>query len=435
MRRSLSYRQSLTEAIRTWLPHGLFSRWPLRRGLLLRPQRLVWLALLMAWSAEQTLAERFDAAADLLRALFPWWRLGRSYTGFSRAMAAWDAALRPALSQRLRRQLQSLAGRHWTRQGWCAFAADGSRYECPRSRANQETLGCAGKKRTAPQLFATSLWHMGTGQLWDYRVGPGTASERRHLEDMLADLPAEALVVADAGFVGYDLCARVLRARRHFLLRVGANVHLLQQLGYAEVEADGTVYLWPEDRRDREPLVLRLLLLPRGKQRMYLLTDVLHEPDLSAEAAATLYAMRWGVEIFYRCSKQTLARRKMLSHAPAQAGVELSWAILGLWLLGIMSLAGILARGQDPLSWSVALARKHVRQAMRRAAGAQRCPARLADRLARATQDGYERHGSKKARDWPHKKREKPPGEPKIRVATREEVSCAQELREEKSVA
>lgn len=435
MKRSLSYRQGLTAAIRTWLPHGFFGRWALRHGLRWTPQRLVWLALLMAWSAEQTLAERFEGAADLLRVLFPWWRLGRTYTGFSQALAAWDDALRPALAQRLRRRLQTLAGRHWTRQGWCAFAADGSRYECPRTRANQEELGCAGKQRTAPQLFLTSLWHMGTGQLWDYRVGPGTASERRHLEGMLADLPAEALVVADAGFVGYDLCARVVEARRHFLLRVGANVHLLQQLGYAEVEDDGTVYLWPEDRRDQEPLVLRLLVLPRGKKRMYLLTDVLHEPELPAEAAALLYEMRWGVEIFYRSSKQTLARRKMLSHAPGQAEVELAWAILGLWLLGLMSLAGILARGQDPLSWSVALARKHVRQAMRRAVGVRRCPAPLADQLATATRDGYERHGSKKARDWPHKKREKPPGEPKIRVATAEEVSCAQEVRNKKRVA
>ena len=39
------------------------------------------MALLLAWSAEQTLAERFDAAGDLLSALFPHWRLGRSYTG------------------------------------------------------------------------------------------------------------------------------------------------------------------------------------------------------------------------------------------------------------------------------------------------------------------------------------------------------------------
>lgn len=36
-------------------------------------------------------------------------------------------------------------------------------------------------------------------------VGPGTASERRHLEEMLADLPPRSLLVADAGFTGSDV--------------------------------------------------------------------------------------------------------------------------------------------------------------------------------------------------------------------------------------
>ena len=90
---------------------------------------------------------------------------------------------------------------------------------------------------------------MGLGLPWDYRIGPGTASERRHLEDMLPDLPDDAVVVADAGFSGYDLYRRLLGARRSFLLRVGSNVHLLRRLGYAEREGPDTVYLWPEARR------------------------------------------------------------------------------------------------------------------------------------------------------------------------------------------
>jgi hypothetical protein len=39
----------------------------------------------------------------------------------------------------------------------------------------------------------TSLWHMGVGLPWDFRVGPGTDSERRHLEQMLEDLPQKSL--------------------------------------------------------------------------------------------------------------------------------------------------------------------------------------------------------------------------------------------------
>lgn len=430
MQRSSSYRQSLVEAIRTWLPAPFFSRWRLRQRLLWRPQRLVWMALLMAWSAEQTLTGRFEAVRDLLHALFPQWRLGQSYTGWYEAAAQWTTALQPAVAKRLRQQMQRFAGKAWTRQGWCAFAADGSRIDCPRTAANEAELGCAGRKRTGPQLYVTTLWHMGLGLPWDFRIGPGTASERRHLEAMLPDLPAGALVVADAGFVGYELCQRLLSAGQNFLLRVGSNVQLLQKLGYAVREGRWTVYLWPEKHRQRAPLVLRLIVLPQGKKhKMYLLTNVRDAAALPVADAAVLYEMRWGVEVFYRSTKQTLARRKMLSRTPEAARVELTWAILGIWLLGVMSVAGILAQGGDPLAWSVALARRHVRRAMRRAVSDQRCRESLTAQLAAATQDAYERHGSKKARDWPHKKREKQPGAPKIVPASAQQIRRAKRLR------
>ena len=435
MKRTSSYRAGLIGAIREWLPTQFFSRWKLRGGVAWTPQRLVWMALLMAWSAEQTLTERFDALGDLLRSLFPRWRLGGTYTGWYVALARWSAVLQPAVAKRLRREMQAMAGPHWTRQGWCAFAADGSRVECPRTAANEAVLGCAGRKRTAPQLFLTTLWHMGLGLPWDFRIGPGTSSERRHLEEMLADLPANAWVVADAGFVGYDLCRRILAARRSFLLRVGANVHLLSKLGYAVREQGSTVYLWPQDRQDQPPLVMRLIVLPRGRKKMYLLTNVANATELSDESAAVLYEMRWGVELFYRSWKQTLCRRKMLSHTPEAARLELSWGVLGLWLLGMMSVSAILRRGGDPLAWSVALARKHVRQTMRRAVSDRRRSPSLSEQLAKATQDGHERSGSKKARNWPHKKREKPPGEPKIMPATAEQIQRAQDLQNEKAAA
>jgi hypothetical protein len=431
MRRPSSYRQALVVAIRQWLPATFFAQWSLRAGLLWTPQRLAWLALLMAWSAEQTLADRFRDGTDVLAALFPRWRLGGTYGGWCAALQAWSGPLRPAVAKRLRRQMRDFAGRHWLRQGWCAFAADGSRVECPRTAANERAFGRAGRKKSGPQLYLTTLWHMGLGLPWDYRLGPGTASERRHLEDMLGDLPRRSLVVADAGFTGYDLCARIQAAGHAFLLRVGANVHLLRQLGYAEREGPDTVYLWPDERRDRPPLVLRLLLLARGRQRMYLLTNVLEEAALPQASAALLYEMRWGVEVFYRSCKQTLQRRKMLSRSPGPAREELAWTVLGLWLLGVMSTAAIVARGADPLSWSVAAARRRVRQAMRRAGcGRRRGRVSLAAELAEAVQDGYARQGSKKARDWPHKKREKPPGDPKVRKATRQEVRRAKRLRD-----
>jgi hypothetical protein len=430
-----SYRHGLKDAIGKWFPGQFFSHWPVTAGSKWSPQRLFWQAILMVWSAEQTIQTRFEATRQVLKSLFPKWSLGTSYTGWYEAQLKWLTPLRPALSQRLRQQMQTMAGRHWRREGWCAFAADGSRVECPRTKANERELKCAGRKKTGPQLFVTTLLHMGTGLPWDFRIGPGTASERRHLEDMLDDLPRQSLVIADAGFTGYDLYRRIAASQQNFLLRVGANVHLLRKLGYVEREGRDIVYLWPEKNWHEPPVVLRLIERRQGNKKMYLVTNVLDKKALSEKSAGVFYEMRWGVELFYRSLKQTLQKRKMLSHSPAAAKCELTWAMFGMWVLGLMSVAKILARGGDPLSWSAALARNRVRRSMRSALSGWRQDRGLADDLAWATKDSYVRRGSKKARDWPHKKKEKPPGNPNIQLATGKQKRAIQRLKAKQAAA
>jgi hypothetical protein len=306
--------------------------------------------------------------------------------------------------------------------------------ECPRTAANENELKCAGKKRTGPQLFVTTLLHVGTGVPWDFRIGPGTASERRHLEEMLADLPPQSLVVADAGFTGYEFYRHRAAAQQSFLLRVGSNVRLLRELGYFEQEGRDTVYLWPERNADQPPVAPCLIERCDGNKKMYLATNVLDKKALTAESAGVLYEMRWGVEVFFRWLKQTLEKRRMLSRTPEAAKCELTWALLGLWLLGLMTAGEILARGGDPLRWSAAKARQRVRRSRRRVLRRGRQDGGLARDLARAVKDGYTRGGSKKARDWPHKKTEKPPGEPKIHSATAGQRKAAKRVKAKQTV-
>jgi Transposase DDE domain len=429
-----SYRHGLKDAIGKWLPGQFFSRWSVA-GSRWSPLRVFWLAILMAWSAEQTLQARFEETRQVVRSLFPKWTLGKSYTGWYQAQLKWLTPLQPALSKRLRQQLQMKAGRHWQREGWCAFAVDGSRVECPRTEANERGLKCAGRTKTGPQLFVTTLLHMGTGLPWDFRIGPGTSSERRHLEAMLPDLPKHSLVVADAGFTGYEFYRRILVAKQNFLLRVGSNVRLLRKLGYIEQEGRDTVYLWPEKNGHEPPVVLRLIERRQGKKKMYLVTNMLDKKALSEKSAAVLYEMRWGVEVFYRSLKQTLEKRRMLSRTPDAARCELTWAVFAMWLLGLMTVASILARGGDPLRWSAARARDRVRCSMRRALSRRHQDRALAGDLSHATKDSYVRSGTKKARDWPHKKTEKPPGEPKIQSATAEQLRAMKRLKEQKTAA
>lgn len=422
------------------LPHGpFFSAVRESEGPATRPgarrwssESLVYVGLLMILSSGATLADRFFNARECLVEIFPQRRRpGRSYQGF---VKAWRR-LMPWLPDMLRKHLgachQAAAGRCDQRWGWNAFAADGSRVEVPRTAANEEAFGRAGRKKTGPQLFVTTLYHMGTGLPWDWIVGRGTESERDHLRTMLASLPAGSLLVADAGFTGFDLMREIVGQGHSFLIRVGANVSLLKALG-VEVEEDGdVVWLWPSGKREQSPLKLRLIRLRQrvtgSSAEMCLLTNVFDRPRLSDETAAAFYRMRWGVELFYRAYKQTLEQRKLRSHSPRQAKWELQMGMSALLLLGLMSVDGIIAAGKDPLSWSVAGALRTVRNAMHTSRRWRR-RGDLRQLLSAAMGDGYARKASKRARDWPHKKREKPPGTPKIRPATMSERLVAKGL-------
>ena len=228
--RTSSYRRELIDAIEEFFPPQWFSRFSCHGNATWTPQKLFWMAMLMSWDDAPTLIDRFGNACDLLRELFPRWTLGRSYSGFRDALLRESSRLKSAVEERLRSPVPEWE-LHWRVQGWLVFIVDGSRFECPRTVENEQRLGCAGRVKTAPQIFQTTLLHMGTGLPWDVRLGPGTDSERRHLDEMLSSLPPRSLLTADAGFISYDLCRWLVRHDHAFVLRVGANVHLLKELG------------------------------------------------------------------------------------------------------------------------------------------------------------------------------------------------------------
>ncbi len=386
--------------------------------------------VLMAYDESATLGDRFGHARQCLIEMAPGTRRpGKTYQGFVKATKRLPPGTLDQLQAHLRKEHQRIAGASWKRYGWVILACDGSRVEVPRTARNETAFGCAGRAKTGPQLGVTTLYHMGTGLPWAWQVGAGTDAERGQLRAMLDTVPAESLLVADAGFTGYDLLQTLIAQGTSFLIRVGANVSLLTDLGL-EVKTDGpVVWLWPQDKRDQPPMKLRLIQLPHanGSDAMFLLTNVFDRERLSASMAATLYQMRWGVEVFYRSYKQTLEQRKMRSDAPEQALWECQAGLLALLLLGLMSVEGMTAQGEDPLGLSVAAALRTVRDAMR-------TPRRWRRRgdlrvlLATARKDDYPRHGAKKARNWPHKKREQPPGQPKTRTATINETLRAKRV-------
>lgn len=307
--------------------------------------------------------------------------------------------------------------------------------------ANEAAFGTAGKAGTGPQQFVTTVFHAGTGLVWDFRRGDARSSERSHLLEMLDTLPAGAMLLADAGFTGYDLLATIASGGRSFLIRVGSNVRLLTKLGWCCDERDGVVYLWPDKARKKgqKPLTLRLVTLVDGRnRRIHLLTNVLDACELGDAEAAELYRRRWGVELIFRSLKQTMGKRRLRCDCPANAAAELDWAVVGLWLLGLLSVGRIVRAGGAPGDWGVASSLRVVRRAMAGKPPGGRGKgkgASLARALAAATKDSYQRTRPKSARHWPHKKKDKPPGDPRARTASESEVQLASQLRERRPAA
>jgi hypothetical protein len=227
----------------------------------------------MPWQETSRRTAQFERAREFLAGRKRWRRLPRTYTGFAEAMRGRHGPLAAAVWTRFRDQLPRLAAGAFRAGGFAVLAADGSRFECPRTPANEAALGCAGRKGTAPQVMLTVLYHAGTGLPWAARAGAGTTSERGQLSAMLGELPERTLLLADAGFASYALCERLLRRGHAFLLRVGGNCELVTGLPDAGGGEPGErrVCLWPEAhrKRGRPPLSLRLIefeapaILPR----------------------------------------------------------------------------------------------------------------------------------------------------------------------------
>lgn len=381
-------------------------------------------SLLMALEAGPTLQECFRQARQTVVEMFAGRkRPGRTYAGFVKARRRLPREHLRLIKRRLRRYHRAIAGPFWRREHWLAFAADGMRVRLPRTRPNEKAFGGAARDHSAPELSVTSLYHLGTGLPWAWRIGPGVESEQVQLGRMLGQLPRGALLIADAGFTSFALL-RALRQRGvEVLVRMGSNCTLLTGLEDACVQVRGEwVWLWPKKKQTQDPpLKLRLVRFAQANHApMCLATSVLDERVLTDQQIGQFYRWRWGQEVFHRAFKRTLAQHRMRSTSPGEARRELDWALLAYWLVGLWTVQAQIEARRDPLRWSVAAALRVVRVAVGPARGLHHRGG-LVRQLRQAVKDGYVRKGSKAARYWPRPKNDHPPGLPKLRVATPQE--------------
>jgi len=461
--------QTIKQVVDWLLPTAFFAGMKTRAGASWKPRMLAVAALLWAVSERTNLKSRFEEARKIVKKVFRWQRPpGATFQGFVKVLRKWHSRLLPAITSEVRAKMKETLPQWWTIAGYVVFATDGSRVELARTNSleaafspkrsrkasgkrrkgkatrgrkrsvnrraakkKKQSSASMEKKANSPQMWLTLLWHVGTGLPWAWRTGPSDSSERGHLRELLAELPKNSLITADAGFVGYDFWKAILEADHHFVIRVGGNVRLLKKLGYVR-EYDHIVYLWPDQaaKKKQPPLALRMIVVHNGKHPIYLVTD-LNKRQLSDRQAATIYTARWGIEVFFRTLKQTFGRRKLRSHSAENAQLELDWSLLGLWCMSLLGQRELAESGQSPTDLSPAAAIQAFQGTLREYRVRPESEEEvLWSRLQAALLDDYERGSSKASRNGPRKKQRDRIVAPKISKATKPQINAAKELKQ-----
>jgi hypothetical protein len=447
------HHQALKQALDWLLGSESLSGLAFRSDCTWTPKSFVFVAMLWSWSDEKTLTNRFFHARKVVMTMMG---LGGqpagSYQAFLKMLKTWSLAISVALVNAFRKRMQTDLPKRFQVHGFSVFGVDGSRLQLPRTESNEQRFSPTGtakkqkskprskasnahaKKADSPQMWLTMMFHVGTGLPWDWRIGPSNSSEREHFQQMINSLPAGALVTADAGFVGYHTWKKLLDSGRHLLIRVGANVCLLKDLGYVK-KKKGVVYLWPdrEASKNQPPLVLRLVVSRSGKQRIYLVTSVLDKARLSDRQAVEIYSLRWGAELLYRHFKQTFDRCKLRSHSADHAELEANWSLLGLWSMGLHAQVELSHTGIPARRISVAKFLHAYRKSLREYKARPDPGEALQTMLRKAIIDPYKR-ANKASRNYPRKKKGHVIGAPEIREATPYQKQKARELRDQSAL-
>jgi Transposase DDE domain len=392
------------------------------RGIRWQPQPLIFVLLTMTWCWGDSVSERFETAKAFYIASYQRQRRpGKTVEGFQKALARVPAAALRVLAAAVRGRLAHVFADRLLVDGFVPLGCDGSRVECPRSRELERRLPVGAKHDSPPMVWVTAFVHLSLGVPWSWRLGKGTASERGHLLRLLPTLPPLALIVADAGYVGYELLLGLARAKRSFLIRLSSKAPLYTtERGPVSKFREGLLYYWPQKMQEAErpPLLVRVLRIRGPKADVWLMTNVLDPEKLSRPSARTFYRWRWRNEGLFRSYKRTLGKVKLMSRTVVQVHRELEGSLLAVQLLLAHDALALKLAGKPrrvlPSARHVQLA---IRSEIRNVTGTYLGPRQTQtylERLQHARRDTRRHRTDKVRRRWPARKDHKPPGAPKI---------------------
>jgi hypothetical protein len=386
---------------------------------------LIYILLLMTWCGGDSLPEKFEAAKGFYVVSCPKRkRPGKSFDGFAKAVAKLPMPVLRALAAAMRGRIEAVFGDRWKVGNFIPFGCDGTRQECPRSEELEQRLGTFGKKGSPPMIWNTSIVHLTLGFPFCWRLGKGgKASERSHLIHMLHLLPKAALIVADAGYVGYDVVATMISAKVFFLIRMSSNATF-----YSEGEEpldefrEGIVYYWPKTQQNagKPPIRGRLIRIrsPRHKTDVWLFTNVEDPQQLPLETAATCYRWRWENEGFFRTYKRTMNKVKLMSRTLRLVHREAEVSMIATQLLLCQGALAMPVPRKEVLP--VMCSPRKVLLETRRDISGRKNIEPFSERISRAQRERRKRISAKQKREWPRRKPHVQPHPPVLLKLTEE---------------
>ena len=431
--------KSFLDNLRELLTPAIWKQAKQARGLKRKQPRwavqpLVLTLLTMTWCCGDSQGERFETAKGFAGVcLAKRRRPGESVQGFQNALAKLPVRVLRVVAAGVRRRLLALLDLQ--SDGFVVFGCDGSSMETPRVEELERRLDPPLKKQARPQVWVTALVHLRTGLLWSWRLGKGYNRERNHLRMLLATLPNAALIVADAGFNGYDLARDITRAGASFVIRMSGKDRLYtDQPIEAKNYQEGEVFLWTQQAQKEgiAPLRVRLIRIRAKKRRdVWLLTNVLDTKRLTAEMAGRYYRWRWENEGLFRTFKRTLAKVRLLSRTVRLVHREAEGALLATQLLlaqGVQAMGPRLSK-TAPLRCSPRKVLLVIRDVILGKIGIRKKET-MRKRLAKAIREDRQRTSSKIKRKWLGRGNHKPQKPPSFLMLTEHEKALAAKLLE-----
>ena len=233
---------------------------------------------------------------------------------------------------------------------------------------------------------------------------------------MLPWLPAMAMIVTDAGYVGYDVVATILSSKLFFLIRMSSHATFYTEDNAPLTEfCEGIVYYWPKGQQAQGKPALRGRLLRihsrRHKADVWLFTNVLDFKQLSLKTAGVYYRWRWENEGFFRTYKRTLKKMTLMSRTVRLVHREAEVSKIATQLLLCQGALAMPIPKKDGLP-VMCSPRGVLLEVRREIAGQSKSSQPFTERIARAQRERRLRTTPKQKREWPRRKAHTPPHPP-----------------------